>query len=291
MKENTKIALIGGDQRQLVCAKGLQDDGYAVQIYAAAEGGYAPGAPRAERLEDCAAGAAAVILGTPFSRDGKWINISRGDCAVSFSALCELLAPDGLILGGMLTDGAAELAGRYGVRTRDYFDCEEVAVLNAVPTAEGALGAAMELLPVTLCGARTGVIGYGRIGRALAVRLRALGSRVTAVARRAEQRALCVSDGIDAVGFPEIGELKGYDVIFNTVPEPVIGERELGLIGGSPIIELASAPGGIDLAAAKEKGCRVIHAPALPGRTAPVTAGRIIKASVARILGEEGIAP
>ena len=291
MKDKIKIAVVGGDARQLAAAKELQADGYEVGLFGAEEGGLAVGVPRAGSLAECAAGAAAVVLGVPFSTDGRWINMRGGDCAVTLAALYELMAPKGLLLGGMITEEASRTAEQYGVKTRDYFAREEVAVLNTVPTAEGAIAIAMSLLSVTLDGAKAAVIGYGRIGSALAARLRALGAETTVAARSPVQRARCRVDGVGAVELESIEELSGSDVVFNTVPAPVLGEKELRLIGGAPIIDLASAPGGVDAEAARRLGCRVVQALALPGKVAPVTAGRIIKDAVTAILREEGIAP
>ena len=50
----------------------------------------------------------------------------------------------------------------------DYFDREDLAVRNAVPTAEGAVQLAMQELPCTIHGSRCLVAGYGRIGKVLA---------------------------------------------------------------------------------------------------------------------------
>ncbi|MFQ9411106.1 MAG: hypothetical protein ACLR1T_08800 [Evtepia gabavorous] len=44
--------------------------------------------------------------------------------------------------------------------------------------------------------------------------------------------------------------------------------------------------GGVDRAAAKDLGLRVLQAPGLPGRTAPVTAAAAIRDSVYHILWE-----
>ena len=291
MKDKTKIAVVGGDARLLTAASAFREAGYGVEIYGTEEGGFAAGVPRASSVGECVEGAAAVVLGVPFSQDGKFINMRGADCAVSFSSLCEMLAPKGLLLGGLITPEAAETAGRYGVAARDYFDREEVAVLNAVPTAEGAVALAMSILPVTLCGSTAVVTGFGRVARALVPRLRALGMSVTVAARSPAQRAWCAAENVKAVPLGELAGAGRADVVFNTVPAPVIGGRELSALGGAPVIDLASAPGGVDPDAAKALGCRVIRALSLPGKVAPVTAGRIIGDSALAVLREEGIAP
>jgi len=51
-------------------------------------------------------------------------------------------------------------------------------------------------------------------------------------------------------------------------------------------VELASRPGGFDLAVVERLGLNVIFAPGLPGKTAPVSAGRILAACVENIWKE-----
>ena len=52
------------------------------------------------------------------------------------------------------------------------------------------------------------------------------------------------------------------------------------------IIDLASAPGGVDMLAAKKYGVNLIHALALPSKTAPESAGIIIAESIINTLEE-----
>ena len=67
------------------------------------------------------------------------------------------------------------------------------------------------------------VTGYGCCGRAVAARLKALGARVTVLARRREVRKLAKKDGFYAADFafgPE--EAMGAAMLVNTVPAPVV---------------------------------------------------------------------
>ena len=159
---------------------------------------------------------------------------------------------------------------------------------NAPPTAEGALQIALEELPITLHDARVLVIGFGRLGKALAPRLRALGAHVWVSARRYEQRAAAQGMGLGSEGVDRLPDwLCSYDLVFNTVPAPVLGVEELAALKeGALVIDLASRPGGVDLDAAATLGVRVIWALSLPGKVAPVTAGRYIKDTVYHIMEE-----
>ena len=162
---------------------------------------------------------------------------------------------------------------------------------NALPTAEGAIQIAMEELPITLHDARVLVIGFGRLGQALAPRRRALGARVWVAARRYAQRAAAESMGLGSEGIHRLPDwLCGYDLVLNTVPAPVLGARELNALKERAlVIDLASKPGGVDFSAAAELGVKAIWALSLPGKVAPVTAGLAIKSTIYNILTESGV--
>lgn len=162
---------------------------------------------------------------------------------------------------------------------------------NAPPTAEGAIQLALENLPITLHASRVLVIGYGRIGKILADRLRGLGAFVSVAARRYEQLAWAEVDGHAAQRLGDIaGWLCGYDLVLNTVPARVLTAELLAdLKSGCLVIDVASKPGGVDLEAARRLGVPVIWALSLPGKVAPVTAGRAIQQTVYHILREEEV--
>ena len=170
-----------------------------------------------------------------------------------------------------------------------YFAREELAVANAVPTAEGAVQLAMEQMPVTIHGARVLITGFGRVGQAAARRFAALGARVSVAARRYEQLALAESEGYGAEQIGGLdGWLCGYDLVGPTpCPAPVLGETELkDLRPDCLIIDLASKPGGVDRKAADRLGRQVIWALSLPGKVAPVTAGGAIRSTIYNMLHE-----
>jgi len=72
-----------------------------------------------------------------------------------------------------------------------------------------------------------------------------------------------------------------FDLVVNTVPAPVLDEYRLkGLNKDCLLLDIASAPGGVDRAAAKRLGIPYIWALSLPGKTAPKTAAHIIQKSI-----------
>ena len=161
-----------------------------------------------------------------------------------------------------------------------YAHLEEYQIANAQLTAEGAVAL---LCPETgLSGAHVLLLGYGRIARLLARELQKAGALVTAAARSGEQRAWAEAEGIEALPLDALsGALDRFDVIIGTIPAPVLTEPLLALVRKDALLlELASAPGGIDAAAAHERGLRYIRAPGLPAKYAPERAAVILRDAV-----------
>ena len=157
---------------------------------------------------------------------------------------------------------------------------EEYQIAIARLTAEGAIAL---LRPETgLSGAHILLLGYGRIARLLARELQKAGALVAAAARSGEQRAWAEAEGIEALPLDALsGALDRFDVIIGTIPAPVLTEPLLALVRKDALLlELASAPGGIDAAAAHERGLRYIRAPGLPAKYAPERAAVILRDAV-----------
>ena len=284
-----KIAFIGGDARMLAASSFLAAEEnaecavFGFEKYAADSENFT----RAKTPEDAFSGACAVVLPLPVSKDGLRVFAPYAEKDVYLVSVLSLLNEDQLLLGGRTDIRINEVHKK----TFDYFEREELKILNAVPTAEGAIAIAMRELDVTLHGARTTVLGFGRVGRALALRLKALGAAVCVCARKKADLALASSLGMESADIRDLANaLADADCIFNTVPERILALPELRLIKSpAPLIELASAPGCADKEEARRAGVNVIPAPALPGKCAPVTAGRIIKSAICAILKEEGV--
>ena len=193
-----------------------------------------------------------------------------------------------LWLVGRLGESLRLRADREGIRWIDYFDSEILQLKNALPTAEGAIEIAMRELPVVLDGTKTAVIGYGRIGEVLSHKLRLMGAKVCVYARRQEVCAHAELLGNTSQNLArENGLLFDAEtrVVFNTVPSKLFTRTVLSTLPKDClIIDLASAPGGVDMVAASELGIRCVWATALPGKYAPESAGIILGQTVHSIL-------
>ncbi|MBQ8670858.1 MAG: dipicolinate synthase, partial [Oscillospiraceae bacterium] len=177
------FAVVGGDLRQAWLAGRLAERGNSV--YTALLDRDVELSPRVHKTEGAARAveqAGVVVLPLPITADGIYLNAPFGKEKLTLEELFPLLKGK-LVLGGRTAGRAKELAQEQGVELVDYFEREELAVKNAVPTAEGAIQIAMEELPTTIFGARVLVIGFGRIGKLLAHRLKGMGARVTVSAR------------------------------------------------------------------------------------------------------------
>lgn len=275
---NIRILIIGGDTRIDYLAQELRNDGCSVKKFS--DNDTLKGA-----LDSCDA----VILGLPASRDDKTIDAPDLKEPVLIKDLMRLMGSGKILLAGKMSERMKAIADVFSVKWIDYFMREELEVLNAIPTCEGAIQIAMEELPITLHSSKVIITGYGRIGKLLARDLKALGAKVIICARKISARAQARADGFEAIDFPSLsGSIGSADLVFNTVPHCVIDQRILREAKHTLIIDLASKPGGVDMDAARGEGVEVIWALGLPGKVAPVSAGNIIKETIYNIFEELG---
>lgn len=287
MIQINSFAVIGGDRRQAEMAESLVEDGYTV-FAAAMEGAIFFNGVQKASLQQAVENSQAVILPLPVSVDGKTLNAPLSDQRIPLDDSFAHLLSDKKVFCGMAPRLVRTSDLWNGAAVYDYSAQEEFAVRNSVPTAEGAIEIAMREFPGTINGSRCLVAGYGRIGKVLCGMLRGLGAQVTATARKSKDLAWIESSGCRALSTSQLWKTNGYDLIFNTIPQMVFDAHTLARCAGDAlVIDLASAPGGVDFEAAKRLGIRAIQALSLPGKCAPRAAGQIIKTTVYHMIEEE----
>lgn len=272
------IAVIGGDARQRYLAEQLMASGFAVSCQ------QVPGLTDTHASMHAAVqDAQAVVLPMPALQSPTHIRAQDG--ALPLQPLLESLASGTYVFGGKLGP-AGELLAQYPLKVVDYAESEPLAIANAVPTAEGAIELALHHTTGTLSGSRVLVIGFGRIGKLLALKLQALGAHVTVSVRRMNDRALAAALGFqtDQTGRYARG-LYQYACVCNTVPAPVFSTAQLrALQPGCVFIDLASGAGALEADAAVPGSVNYLHALALPGSCAPAAAANAIRDDILRTL-------
>lgn len=259
-----KICIVGGDARLKTVKHSLENQNFFVNTL-----GLYPDDKGDISLSDI------IILPVPTTRDNETVFAPLTNRIIPLSEIADK-TKDQLIL-----------CCNYNFQNRkciDYNTLDSYALLNAVPTAEGAIKIAIENTDFTIWQSNILIIGNGRVGKILSNRLKNLGANVTVSARKPKDFA-----ELEALGFNYINTEKlesiylGYDIIFNTVDFPVLSDEALKNLPAKLLVDLSSK-GGFNLSYAKSLGLNAQKAPALPGKTAPKTAGKILAKTVSELI-------
>jgi dipicolinate synthase subunit A len=234
-----------------------------------------------------------LILPIPVTIDGENVNTPFYSKSLPIKELVPFVKNSGKVFGARFDSEISALFEGAGLSVIDYSRREDFAVMNAVATAEGAIGVAMEELDCTVSSRKILVLGMGRIAKTLLKMLRAFSPEVTAAARKTSDIAWAEILGGKGIHLNDLFEntaaLAEYDLIFNTIPSMVLNEERLGKLNKHAlIIDLASKPGGVDFAAAKRLGIKTEWALSVPGKVAPVTSGCVIAQTITNILAGRG---
>ncbi len=240
----------------------------------------------AASADDCTNGADVLVFPLPYAIDGK-INAPLWNKPIDI----EVNSKCRFVFAGKADNQLAKICSESGVILNDYAEREEFAVMNAIPTVEGAIEIAISKTPYTIHGSRCLVVGYGRIGKLLSSALRSLGADVCVTARKYSDLAWIAANGCKSAHTSSLNEIvSDYNIIFNTVPQMLFDFRVLANTKPDVLlIDLASRPGGMDFEVAKRLNRRAIQALSLPGKCAPDTAGDIIKNTIINILEESEV--
>ncbi len=273
-----RTAVVGGDERALRLASLLEKKGYEVHTW---------GLRQEEQpcpLEE----AELLLLPYPYSAPQGLVPNLRG-LPISFEETLERARPGATVLLG---EDAKRLPfspaweGK-GLRFLAYGQNEAFLQTNAEISAEGALCFAMKQLPCTVMGCPALVVGYGRFGRALALKLHALGGRVTVAARSERAREHAGEEGLRAIPLEQLSEAaQGVRVLLNTVAAQVLGNETLRAFPKDALLmELASVPYGFDRQEAEAMGLAVAFLPGIPGRYPPESAAQALYDAMIRLTG------
>jgi dipicolinate synthase subunit A len=273
------ISVVGGDRRGLVLIQDLVSRGARVKAAGFAACEELQRVELVTDLENAVAGAQVLVL--PMQGTDPEGSIRTLDDNVSLRLTRHIAStiPGGTVfIIGFARDFLHWWADAYGWKLLEIAEMDDVAILNAIPSAEGAIQIAMEQLPITIHGSQCFVLGYGRLGKTLARMLDGIGAITTVVTRKNADLARAFEMGCRPVQFDQLGNyIQEAEIIFNTVPQLVLDEQMLALVRkGALIVDLAAYPGGTDFKSAEKMGIAALLAPGLPGKVAPTTGGRIL---------------
>ena len=283
---DNKVAVVGGDQRQIAVALALSSLFRRVKVYGHSSGVLPEPLENIISLNEVIKDIQIVVLPISGMNEAGLVRGSQADRWIDFGDALLVLPAETIIVTGSLAPRWLKAASGLGLKVIEYAEDDALAILNSVPTAEGALQLAMEELPITVHGSTVLVVGFGRVAVTVARLFKAVGARVLVAARREAALARAKEMSCETLSFDSLADTAGkVDLIINTVPDLVIDELVLKNISLTTlIIDLASAPGGVDFETAKALKIKAILAPALPGKVAPKTAGMILAEAIPRLL-------
>ena len=155
-----------------------------------------------------------VVLPIPFTKDK--IHITGEDILIE-----DIIQKSNgkTIFSGAIPKEIKRRLAMNNVLYHDLMELDEVAYLNAIPTAEGAIAKAMEQTVETIHDSNILILGFGRVAKILADKLKGLNANVFCAARSKKDLAYIKALGYNVVDINNMeSELDKYSIIFNTVP-------------------------------------------------------------------------
>jgi len=262
---------VGGDERQAFAAEYIESCGNTTAF-----------AYTYEELKKQITQADIIVLPLPLTRDGKHVNSNPKNGLITLEELLFLLRSGMTVTGGMIDEELSQAILCKGVLLYDYYKSEELAILNSISTAEGVIYELIGSSKINLQGSKTLVTGYGKAASAVCRLLYLLGSEVVVAARSERDRANAKAHNCKAIELYDMHAVASdFDFVVNTVPALLIDEKVIcKLKKDCFMLEIASAPYGIDFDTAEKYGIRVRKAPSLPGRISPKSAGEVIAKTI-----------
>ncbi len=287
MSQQAEIGIFGGDQRQVFMANAFLQEGFRVYTYRIAQPinheNCIPLSSLNELFHQCS-----IVIGPiPLTRDLVSI-ASTNASELTTNNLANLLNKKHYLIGGMIPMALTGICNNKGIRYYDLMKNEKITILNAIATAEGTIMEAIQTSDRNLHGSTCLVLGYGRCAKILAAKLKALDAKVIIAARSEDALAYAEAAGLDTVSLSDMHTvLPISDFIFNTIPSLVLDKNSLDYVKwNSTIIDIASAPGGVDYEYAMQKNLKAKLCLGIPGKVSPRTSADILVNQIIELIKE-----
>lgn len=210
----------------------------------------------------------------PLTKDRITVNNTN----IKLVDLLEALNPNQIFFSCNIPQEFVEALHQKHIPFVDYNDTISFQQKNAIATAEGAIACAITNSLGNLFQSNTLVLGYGCCGRQIIRQLAGFYPKLTVAGRRKETEIQVYCAGYQYLDLTQSTKnLSSYQYIFNTIPAQVLTESILASCNPDcTIIDIASAPGGLDYNYAKEKNINAHHYLGIPGKIAPKESANIL---------------
>lgn len=284
-------AIIGGDLRQIYLAYILEKSGYKIITF-----GLNYIIPNfnlnfANSYEQAMSSSKTIISPIPFSRDKIYItgldNNTPND-KLSVETFLKNLQHEHYLIGGNIYNEVIDICSNENIPYFDLMKNEDIALLNAIATAEGTIAEAIYKSSINLHNSNALVLGYGKCGKVLASKLQAIGVNVVVAARKESALVEAYTNCIQGIELHKITlKIKNFNFIFNTIPSLIMDEKLLLSISPeTTIIDIASLPGGVDYETAKNLNLNAHLCLGIPGKISPKSSAEILADAILPILKE-----
>lgn len=270
--------VLGGDTRGHFLIGELRKRGCQVHSYGQEEEN------RSGSLEELLKKCSCIIGPIPFTKNQTDIFNEIGLEDMKIGNLRKWLTPKHQLWGGNIPKELMEECKVRKISCYDFMQDEEVALLNAIATAEGLIAEMITREPENLHGKSCLILGFGRCGKILAHKLKGLDVKVTISARNPEDLALAFAHGYQTILLQQLhGRWKQYPYVINTIPRKMIQKEQLEIMDqNTSIYDIASGSGGVNIKAASQMDIKIVNCPGLPGRYAPKTSAKILADCILR---------
>ena len=274
----TKVGLLGGDEREKVLISLLVDKGYKVKVLHSSNCSdeNVEYTTDITKLTECCKAIIAPMSGTD---EEGYLKSTFVDGKIRLDdSFVGLLKKDQLFFIGIARPVLKKPLTDKEINFIEMAKLSDVAILNAIPTAEGAIKEAIARTDFTIYNSKVLITGLGKVGLTLAWRLKALGAETYSATRDRGSIARGKDLGLKMISYNNLDDyLSEMEIIFNTVPALIFDKSYLSVMKKDVVIlDLASSPGGIDFAAAQNLGINAALLPGLPGKVAPITSAKIM---------------
>lgn len=214
-----------------------------------------------------------IFLPIPCKDKNGLIPMKYSTLSYETEKIINCIKKESMVFLGKCDNEVKKIVFYKGLNIIDLLENEEFSIVNAIPTAEGAIQIAMENSYITLHGSNCLILGYGRIGKVLSKMLKGIGANVFVATRKLSDQIWIRENGYQAVDITNIKDIiHVQNFVFNTIPFLIINSTIIPFVNKNTLLmDLASLPGGIDLESAKGAGLHARLDLGLPGIVAPKT--------------------